>query len=265
MRRVALLSFSLAFLSTLAVLAAAAELGLSVSSVFDWFYNVTVRLGFKAQPAPIVAWDYALMGSSGGKAVAADGFSLAYNLSVDVNTTAASPDTVVEVAASTPTVSVYGAEPRQLFVVYANGTMSALGGGGGQQVCASPRECGLELGWGRVYYTDAMGNPASPAAGKQVLIHFPIHASPQGRYGKALVLVEVHRYDPSYGTVIIDENMAIGVSWALVGDGIEVTLLWWPKDPGTYLIRAYVWNGFPGQVEEWESYIEPLELVVNIP
>lgn len=69
----------------------------------------------------------------------------------------------------------------------------------------------------------------------------------------------MHRYDPVTGSVAID------VSWMLVGDSVEATLLWWPKQSGTYLIRGYIWNGFPGHVDNWESYIEPLELVVNIP
>ncbi len=43
----------------------------------------------------------------------------------------------------------------------------------------------------RVYYTDAMGNPVSPAPGKQVLIHFPIHASPTGKYGKGQYLFHI--------------------------------------------------------------------------
>ena len=261
-RRAALLGFSPAFISALAIMAAAAELGLSVAGFFDWSYSVSSRLGYKAPVKPSIDWDYVLLGSGGGRAIVAEGFDVAYNVSVDLNTTAIVDANISTVVGSVPGVEVRVREPQQLFVIYANGTSAALGGG--DQICPTPRECGLELSWGRVYYTDAVGNPASPAAGRQVLIHFPIHAQPAGKYGKALVIVEVHRYDPATGTVTVDDNMAIGVSWALVGDGVEFTLLWWPKEPGTYLIRGYIWNGFPGQVDHWESYIEPLELVVNI-
>ncbi len=262
-RRAALLGFSLAFLSTLAVLAAAAELQLEpIASVMDWLYSVSAKLGHRAPVKLGMDWDYVLLGS-GGKAIAVEGFGVAYNVSVDFNATTIVDANISTVVGSVPGVEVRVWKPRQLFVIYANGTSAALGGGGGQ-ICPTPKDCGLKLSWGQVYYTDALGNPASPATGRQVLIHFPVHASPQGRYGKALVLVEVHRYDPATGTVVIDENMAIGVSWVLVGDGVEVTLLWWPKEPGTYLIRGYIWNGFPGQVDHWESYAEPLELVVNI-
>ncbi len=260
-KHVALLGFSLAFLSALALLAAAAELGLTGFTVFDWDYNVSAKLGYKTPRGLSIDWDYVLLGSGGGKAIAAESFSLAYNVSIDLNTTSG-VDANISVAAQPVGSSVDAVEPQRLFVIYANGTRAALGGGA--QICPSPKECGLELGWGRVYYTDAMGNPSSPAAGRQVLIHFPIHARPGDKYGKALVIVEVHRYDPMTGAITIDENMAIGVSYALVGDGVEVTLLWWPKEPGTYLIRGYIWNGFPGQVDRWESYIEPLQLVVNI-
>ena len=53
------------------------------------------------------------------------------------------------------------------------------------------------------------------------------------------------------------------MSYALVGDGVEVTLPWWPKEPGTYLIPGLHLERVPrSKIDKWESYIEPLELVV---
>ena len=254
--------FILAFSATFTTLVMAAQYSITISDIFDWLYNVSTKINPLAREKPGMYWDY-MVSAKTAKTAAGSVFALAYNVTIDVNTTSASPDASINSTIVLPEPGLPSTEePRTLFRIYANGT-SAMPGGGGS-ICPTPRACGLRLGWGQLYYTDVMGNPSSPAAGRQVLIHVPIRADISNRFGKALVILEVHKYDPTTGSISIDENMAIGVNYALVGDGIEVTLLWWPREPGTYIIRAYIWNGFPGQVEKWESYIEPLQLVVNI-
>lgn len=136
-------------------------------------------------------------------------------------------------------------------------------GTGSAQICEAPTDCGLNLSISSTYFTDIAGNSVEPAPGKQVLIHFVINATPAETYASALVILEIHRYEPSTGTIIIDENMAIAVSRTLVGNGIDLTLMWWPKEPGYYIVRGYIWNGFPGQVDKWESYAS-YEQVISI-
>ncbi len=226
MRRISPL---LALFLLAAVSAYAALLETSATSILDWSYSYSIRRGIVAHQPPVVDLAYGGFSKLGGRSYASTGFGIGY--AVYANTSeyrtslergAGDVQSVVSaVPPAKPTLFVHAKyvvfldEPRELRVI-------------------------------RVFFTDLQGNIVTPSKGKQVLVNVELSAS---AYAYATIIIQVARKE---GNAMIP--VSISVQHSLVGPGVELSASWTPESSGFYVIKVFVWNGLPGQVDVWKSY-----------